>query len=59
MIKKDDVKNEIDKLSSEDVEMVNSYYKRLNKPKPQRRQLSTVNLGGKLDNKNIRKLAYE
>lgn len=57
---KQEVKNKINNLSEQDAEKVDRYIKALRKPKSlPKKRLTSINMGGKLDVKDIRKLAYE
>lgn len=59
MITKEKVKKEIDRLSDTDLEKVYLYLSSLNKTKKTRLNIRTLKLKGKLDEEDIRSLAYE
>ena len=59
MTTKGKVKKEIDKLSETDVEKVYLYLSSLRKTKKTRLNIRSLNLQGKLDEENLRSLAYE
>jgi len=59
MTTKEKVKKEIDKLSETDVEKVYLYLSSLRKTKKTRLNIRSLNLQGKLDEENLRSLAYE
>jgi len=59
MTTKEKVKKEIDKLSETDVEKVYLYLSSLRKTKNTRLNIRSLNLQGKLDEENLRSLAYE
>jgi len=59
MTTKEKVKKELDKLSETDVEKVYLYLSSLRKTKKTRLNIRSLNLQGKLDEENLRSLAYE
>lgn len=59
MITKDKVKKEIDRLSDTELEKVYLYLSTLNKTKKNKPNIRSLKLNGKLDNQNLRSLAYE
>jgi hypothetical protein len=59
MITKEKVKREIDHLSEVELEKVYLYLSSLPKNPSEKSQISAFKLRGKLDNKNIRSIAYE
>ena len=59
MITKEKVKKEIDKLSDREVEKVYLYLSSLRKTKKTRLNIRSLKLKGKLDEENLRSLAYE
>jgi hypothetical protein len=59
MITKEKVKKEIESLSEVELEKVHLYLSSLPKEISEKSQISTFKLHGKLDNKNIRSVAYE
>jgi ribosomal protein L20A (L18A) len=59
MITKEKVKKEIDRLSDTELEKVYLYLSSLNKMKKTKLNIRSLKLKGKLDNKNLRSVAYE
>jgi hypothetical protein len=59
MITKEKVKQEIDRLSEVELEKVYLYLSSLPKNPKEKSRISSHKLSGKLDNKNIRSIAYE
>jgi hypothetical protein len=59
MITKEKVKKEIDRLSDTELEKVYLYLSSLNKTKKTKLNIRSLKLKGKLDNKNLRSVAYE
>jgi len=59
MTTKEKVKKEIDKLSETELEKVYLYLSSLRKTKKTRLNIRSLNLQGKLDEENLRSLAYE
>lgn len=59
MITKDKVKKEIDRLSDVEVEKVYLYLSSLTKEKKKKSSIRSLKLDGKLDEKNLRSIAYE
>jgi len=59
MTTKEKVKKEIDKLSETELEKVYLYLSSLRKTKKTRPSIRSLNLQGKLDEENLRSLAYE
>ena len=59
MITKEKVKKEIDRLSEADLEKVYLYLSSLNKREKSRPNIRSLKLKGKLDDKNLRNVAYE
>lgn len=59
MITKEKVKKEIDQLSGTELEKVYLYLSSLRKTKKSRPNIRSLKLKGKLDEKNLRSLAYE
>lgn len=59
MITKEEVKQEIDRLSEVELEKVYLYLSSLTKEKKKRPNIRSLKLNGKLDTKNIRSIAYE
>jgi hypothetical protein len=59
MITKEELKKEIDKLPESILNEVYSYLTQKVKPTQKKINLTPRNFGGKLDDKNLRELAYE
>ena len=59
MTTKEKVKKEIDRLSDTDLEKVYLYLSSLNKTKKSRPNIRSLKLKGKLDEKDLRSIAYE
>jgi len=59
MITKEKVKKEIDRLSEADLEKVYLYLSSLNKREKTRPNIRSLKLKGKLDDKDLRNVAYE
>lgn len=59
MITKEKVKKEIDRLSDTELEKVYLYLSSLNKTKKVKPNIRSLKLDGKLDDQNLRSLAYE
>lgn len=60
MSTKEKIHQELEKLSEQDLEKVSQFINNLKSKKEKRTQhLKTFNLGGKFDNIDIRKEAYE
>jgi hypothetical protein len=59
MITKEKVKKEIESLSEVELEKVYLYLSSLPKEQGEKSRISALKLHGKLDNKNIRSIAYE
>lgn len=59
MITKEKVKKEIDRLSETDLEKVYLYLSSLNKTKKTRPNIRSLKLKGKLDEQDLRTVAYE
>ena len=59
MITKEKVKEEIDRLSDTDLEKVYLYLSSLNKTKKSRPNIRSLKLKGKLDEQDLRSVAYE
>ena len=59
MTTKEKVKKEIDKLSETELEKVYLYLSSLRKTKKTRLNIRSLNLQGKLDEEDLRSLAYE
>lgn len=59
MITKEKVKREIDTLSDQEVEKVYLYLNSLRKRKKAKPNIRSLKLQGKLDNQDLRSLAYE
>lgn len=59
MITKEKVKKEIDRLSEVELEKVYLYLSSLRSEKTTKRHIRSLELNGKLDNKDLRSLAYE
>lgn len=59
MVTKEKVKKEIDKLSDTEVEKVYLYLSSLNKTNRTRPNIRSLKLKGKLDEQDLRSLAYE
>jgi|AntRauTorckE6833_2_1112554.scaffolds.fasta_scaffold23908_1 hypothetical protein len=59
MISKDKVKKEIDRLSDSELEKVYLYLSSLTKAKKSRPNIRSLKLKGKLDEEDLRSLAYE
>ena len=59
MTTKGKVKKEIDKLSETELEKVYLYLSSLRKTKKTRLNIRSLNLQGKLDEEDLRSLAYE
>ncbi len=59
MITKEKVKQEIDRLSEVELEKVYLYLSSLPKSPKEKSRISSHKLNGKLDNKNLRSIAYE
>lgn len=59
MITKEKVINEIDRLSETELEKVYIYLTSLRKSKKNRPDIRSLKLKGKLDDKDLRSLAYE
>jgi len=59
MITKEKVKKEIDRLSDTELEKVYLYLSSLRKTKKSRPNIRSLKLKGKLDEKDLRSLAYE
>jgi hypothetical protein len=59
MITKEKVKKEIESLSEIELEKVYLYLSSLPKKTSEKNHISALKLRGKLDNKNIRSIAYE
>ncbi len=59
MITKEKVKKEIDQLSETDLEKVYLYLSSLNKTKKTRPNIRSLKLKGKLDEQDLRTVAYE
>jgi hypothetical protein len=59
MITKEKVKREIDRLSDTELEKVYLYLSSLKKTKKTRPNIRSLKLKGKLDNQDLRSLAYE
>ena len=59
MITKEKVKKEIDRLSDTELEKVYLYLSSLRKTKKTRPDIRSLKLKGKLDDEDLRSLAYE
>lgn len=59
MITKEKVKKEIDRLSEKDLEKVYLYLSALNKSKKAKLNIRSLKLKGKLDEQDLRSVAYE
>jgi hypothetical protein len=59
MITKEKVKKEIDRLSDTELEKVYLYLSTLRKTKKSRPNIRSLKLKGKLDEQDLRSLAYE
>jgi cytochrome c553 len=59
MITKEKVKKEIDRLSDTELEKVYLYLSSLRKTKKTRPNIRSLKLKGKLDDEDLRSLAYE
>lgn len=59
MITKEKVKKEIDRLSDTELEKVYLYLSSLRKKKKPKPNIRSLKLKGKLDNEDLRTLAYE
>jgi len=59
MITKEKVKKEIDRLSEKDLEKVYLYLSALNKSKKDKPIIRSLKLKGKLDEQDLRSVAYE
>jgi len=59
MITKEKVKKEIDRLSETELEKVYLYLSSLKKTKKSKLNIRSLKLKGKLDEKDLRSLAYE
>ena len=59
MITKEKVKKEIDRLSETDLEKVYLYLSTLNKTEKTQPNIRSLKLKGKLDDKDLRNVAYE
>jgi len=59
MITKEKVKQEIDRLSEVELEKVYLYLSSLPKKTKEKSRISSHKLSGKLDNKDLRSIAYE
>ncbi|MGF1671736.1 MAG: hypothetical protein ACFCU6_14925 [Balneolaceae bacterium] len=59
MITKEKVKKEIDRLSDTELEKVYLYLSSLRKTKKSRPNIRSLKLKGKLDEQDLRSLAYE
>lgn len=59
MITKEKIKQEIDRLTDREVEKVYLYLSSLKQEKKAKPDIRSLNLKGKLDNQNIRSVAYE
>jgi len=59
MITKEKVKKEIDQLSDTELEKVYLYLSSLKKTEKKRGKIRSLKLKGKLDNQNLRSVAYE
>ncbi|MEO1022259.1 MAG: hypothetical protein AAFW89_06920 [Bacteroidota bacterium] len=59
MITKENVKKEIDRLSDTELEKVHRYLSLLDKRKKTSSTIRSLKLNGKLDDRNLRSLAYE
>jgi len=59
MTTKEKVKKEIDRISETDLEKVYLYLSSLKKTKKTRSNIRSIKLKGKLDEQNLRSLAYE
>jgi len=59
MITKEKVKKEIDRLSDTELEKVYLYLSSLKRTKKSRPDIRSLKLKGKLDDKELRNLAYE
>ena len=59
MTTKEKVKKEIDKLSEKELEKVYLYLTSLRKAKKTQLNIRSLNLQGKLDEENLRSVAYE
>ncbi len=59
MITKEKVKKEIDRLSETDLEKVYLYLSSLNKTKKTRPNIRSLKLNGKLDEQDLRAVAYK
>ncbi|MFA5670130.1 MAG: hypothetical protein WC967_12890 [Balneolaceae bacterium] len=53
------VKHKIDQLSEVELEKLHLYLSSLPKDSKQKKRISSQKLGGKLDNKNVRSIAYD
>lgn len=59
MITKEKIKKEIDRLSDTELEKVYMYLSSLKKIKKTKLNIRSFKLKGKLDNQNLRSVAYE
>jgi hypothetical protein len=59
MITKEKIKKEIDRLSDTELEKVYLYLSSLRKTKKSRPDIRSLKLKGKLDDEDLRSLAYE
>ena len=59
MITKEKLKKEIDRLSDAELEKVYLYLSSLTKKKKKKGGIRSLKLNGKLDDKNVRSIAYE